>query len=718
MAREAEERARKEAEEKARREAEEKARLEAERKAQEEAERVAREAEERARKEVEEKARREAEEKARLEAEEKARREAEEKARLDAEQKARDEAERKSKEEAESKAKREAEEKARKDAEAASALAATTAAAAAAAMPAAPATAPVPSAGPSINDSLLADLDSFSVREDEERERKEAEEKARKAAEEQARLAAEAKSRREAEEKKQREEEELRRKEAEARAAREAEERAAREEEERKQKAKESRARLMTDVQAPKVAGPAKGKDEFDDDIDISDADLDLDDVKADVKKLAKARPEDAEKGHDRHPGEPAQGKGKARKPGKDEDSQPSVPREPAKVRRPVKWGKPAAIALLVVVLGGLGVLQVMPLSNAQYEKLASEAFGQPVRIGAVRLSIFTGAQLRFEGVSIGEGVRIATIQAQPQFGSLFADKKVFSKMSIEGLTVPQENIGASLFGALKGDGLTIGRISATKVKLVGALPLPDFDVDVALGPQGVVKAVTIKSAEGKLEGRIEPQGDSAAVEINAGSLVLPFAQAVTLSDLSFKATANAREMTVGSWNAKLFDGIASGSARIAWGAQWKVEGEMRVKQMNASVLAPGLMSEGRADARGTFAMAGTAPDKLAGDARLEGVFSVSKGVLGSFGIARALQAAGTQTGGRTEFSELTGSGTYDKGHVQLRDLKLSAGLLSANGALEIDTNGRLSGRINAELSSQRGTFALVGTSKEPQIKK
>ena len=755
----AEEKARREAEERARREAEERARLEAERKAKEEVERLAREAEERARKEAEEKARREAEERARKEAEEKARleaerkakeeaerlareaeekarREVEERARKEAEEKARLEAERKAKEEAErlareaeERARQEAEEKARREAEELARLEAQRKTKeeddrAAAAPPAATAVVTPPAATSPATDSLLADLDSFSARDDEERERKEAEEKARKAAEEQARLAAEAKVKREAEEKakreaeeeKKREEEEgLRLKEAEAKALRDAEEQAAREEEERKKKARESRARLIAGIQPSKTAAPAKGGDEFDD-LDISDADLDLDDVKADAQKLSKAKAPEA--GKDGEKSTRAQIDSAARKASKAADPEVSVAQAPEKMRKPARWGKPAALVLFALLLGGLGALHVVPLSSLSYEKGASEALGRPVKIGSIHLSIVTGLQFKVENVSIGDDVRIATLHAFPQFGSLFAEKKVFTRMSIEGLTMPQEQIGAALFGSMKGDSLSVARLSGTRVKLAGALPLPELEVDVEFGPNGIVQSVAIKSSENKLAGRIQPQGESASVEFSAGSLALPFAPGVTLSDLNFKATADAKQMAVSAWSAKLYDGQASGTARIRWGAQWGVEGEIRLKQMNASVLAPALMSEGRADARGTFAMSGAVPDKLGADARIEGAFTVSKGVLGSFSLARALQSTGTQTGGRTEFSELTGVGSYHKGVVQLRDLKLAAGLLSANGLVDIDAAGRLTGRINAELSSQRGTFTLAGTAKDPQIRK
>jgi hypothetical protein len=50
--------------------------------------------------------------------------------------------------------------------------------------------------------------------------------------------------------------------------------------------------------------------------------------------------------------------------------------------------------------------------------------------------------------------------------------------------------------------------------------------------------------------------------------------------------------------------------------------------------------------------------------------------------------------------------------------MKLTAGLLSATGVADIDTAGRLSGRINAELGPQRGTISLSGTAKDPKASK
>ena len=59
--------------------------------------------------------------------------------------------------------------------------------------------------------------------------------------------------------------------------------------------------------------------------------------------------------------------------------------------------------------------------------------------------------------------------------------------------------------------------------------------------------------------------------------------------------------------------------------------------------------------------MRGAVPAKLGAEARIEGDFTINKGVLGSFDLSRAIQTAGKETQGRTLFAELTGRGVYDR---------------------------------------------------------
>jgi uncharacterized protein YcsI (UPF0317 family) len=144
-------------------------------------------------------------------------------------------------------------------------------------------------------------------------------------------------------------------------------------------------------------------------------------------------------------------------------------------------------------------------------------------------------------------------------------------------------------------------------------------------------------------------------------------------------------------------------------------------RNINAAVFAPTLLSEGKAEGSGRFSMSGAEPSKLAGAGHVEGSFTVSMGVLGSFDLVRAIQSSGKTVNGRTQFSELNGQGVYDRGAIALRNVTIGAGALNAGASADIAQSGALSGRIVADMrtASQtlRATLNLGGTVKEPQVR-
>ena len=738
---EAEARLRKEAEEKARLqaqiEAERKAREEAERKAKEEAERHAREAAERARKEAEEKAKREAEElRKRLEEERKAREAAERKAKEEAERREKEERERRQKEEErrqreererkeakereererEARERRAREESAAKEAAAKEAAAREAAAREAAAKqaeitsPGIPAISaappPAPAASDKFADSLLADLDSFGQKEEEEKKaREEAERKAKEEAARKARAEAEQREReaREREEQRKREEEERRRREEEERHAREEEERRAREAEEQRQREEAERQRRAKEALARKEAE----KHAEEEDIEIGDDEADMEEVRRDERALSSdsrkaARESDVKRR-------------------KEETEAPSVPPEPVAARRPVKWGKPVALTIFVLLIAAVGGLHVMPVGTAEYERLATQAVGQPVKIGAARLSLVTGVQVIFDRVTVGESIRIGQARASPDVGSLFGERKSFQRVELLSAVVPQSAIGGALFGALDSGGLRVSRVVLKEAKFEGPLALPALDVDVAIGGDGAVQRLRIEGPS-QLVATLTPSGGDFALEISCGSFAFPVAPDFGMSNFALKGTVTKRGIAISEFDGKAFEGTVAGSGRLSWDGPWKADGELRVRGVNVAVFAPALMSEGRVDGKGSFAMSGTDPAKLYQAARLEGSFTVQKGVLGSFDLSRAIQSGGSQTTGRTLFGELNGQGVYDRGAVALRNLTIAAGAMNAGASVDIDANGALGGRIIAEVKSSaqslRATLNLAGTTKEPLVRK
>jgi hypothetical protein len=112
-------------------------------------------------------------------------------------------------------------------------------------------------------------------------------------------------------------------------------------------------------------------------------------------------------------------------------------------------------------------------------------------------------------------------------------------------------------------------------------------------------------------------------------------------------------------------------------------------------------------------------PGKLAN--RIDGTFTVSRGVLGSIDLAKAIQSQGKTSQGRTQFNEMNGQVVYDRGAVSLRGVTVAAGQLNAGASADISQSGAISGRIVADVKiasqTQRATLNLGGTLQEPQIR-
>ena len=676
-AREEAERVRKEAEEKLRREQEEmKRKLEEERKAREEAERKAKEEARRLeeeRRKLEEERRRIEEERKREEAERAARRKAEE----EEEKRLRAERER-----AEREARRKAE--AEEQAAAAAAAAAETAKAKETQAPKAPG---------SFSDSLLADLESFTNPEEAEAKAKaEADAKAKAEAERRAREEAERRAKEDAERSEREEREEAKRREKEEAAARKrAEERELREREEREKE------RLAEEEEKRKKEAEEREKK-----------------AKQEERLVSKATQGARPAGEAPFSEEEALRKRRERQLG---------PSKSAAVRERISrggWGKPIAITLFLLLIVGLGVAHIMPLPVDDYRSAAEEALGRPVKIGAARLSLLAGMpELKFSDVVVGE-TRIAEVRAFPELDALTGPHKRFSRIEIAGAKVDQDLLGQALFAKVKGDNFGVARVTAKNVEFIGPLVLPKgLELDAQYDADGMVRAATIRGPEA-LVAKLARKDNAVEVEMSSASFSLPFAPEITLSKFGLKGNATPRGLAVSEWDGQFLNGTLSGTANVRWGDTWLVDGVLTARNITAAVFAPALLSDGRGEGSGKFTMRGD-PGKLATTARLDGSFTITRGVLGTIDLSRAIQTGGKQATGRTQFNEMNGHAVYDRGAVALRNVTISAGQLNAGASADIAQSGALSGRIVADVkvSSQtlRATLNLGGTVKEPQVR-
>ncbi|QAU32990.1 hypothetical protein [Janthinobacterium sp. 17J80-10] len=707
----AEDTARRAVEEQARKEAQEAARIAAEARALEEAqaaqERARKEAEEQMQREAEDLVRRQAEEAARRLADEQAKKEAQEQARMKAREAARRVAEELARREAEAQAKAEAERQAREHAE----------------------------------EEVRLAAEERTRREAEDQARKLAEEEARRAAEEQMRLQAQEQARLAAEEQARRDAEALAKKAEQERARQEAEEAARLKAEEKARQKAEEKARKDAEAQAKQEAreqarreAEEKARQEAAQKAQLAAEAKAIKEAEQQARHAAKeqARQAGAEAARlkaeeaARVKAEKAAEKQAQREARDAEKAAASSGNGASLVMLPANIGKLArlgALALVVVAAVGVGLLHVVPFNGrlAQLEQAATAQFGQPVKVGSLKLALLPTPQWRLQQVAIGnEGqITVREVDVRVALGSVFSDAMQFKSVTLVSPVVNDEGMGWLLFGQAQNPAWQSASINATDLQLRSRhVRLPTFTASAELGEDGSWRKLVLDAAGSSTRLDLQRADATVRFELTASGLVLPFGgtQAFDTFNASGKVMPDALE--VSKFTAVLYDGTVSGNGMLGWRDGWSLKGEAQARQIALSRLMPALLQSGAMDGSFRYTMQADAAGKLFASPQARGSFSIGNGML--VGVDLASQVMGQAGSGRSAFNEMSGEFALVGGKVQVSRMRMSAGLLSATGDATADANDKLDGRFAVDLrTASRQAHAnlnLSGTLASPRF--
>jgi hypothetical protein len=116
--------------------------------------------------------------------------------------------------------------------------------------------------------------------------------------------------------------------------------------------------------------------------------------------------------------------------------------------------------------------------------------------------------------------------------------------------------------------------------------------------------------------------------------------------------------------------------------------------------------------------MQGNSFDTLFNNPKFDSTFLVQKGDLSGIDFVRALQSPSRDgiQGGKTKFDDLSGNVAINGSRYTFTNMRLVAGLLSANGAGEVLPSKEINGRAYVELRSPsnvvKGGFRVTGDNK------
>jgi hypothetical protein len=571
----------------------------------------------------------------------------------------------------------------------------------------------------------------------ERKAQEEAEEKARAKARANRRL--EARAREEAERKVREEAEAKKKAEAEERARREAEE-AARAEKAAQAKA-EAEARAREEAERKAIAkAAAKAKAEADEHARQEAEETARAEKAAKEKALAEAERKAREKAEEEERERveiEARARALAEKRALEEEKvRQKANSNPRKARRPVEWGRIALISLAMLVVLPLVLLHVMSLKAfiPSIEKIAEEKLHEPVAISDMHASLWPAPHLLLEDITIGKArdVKIATIRAMPELGTLFEDVKTLKSIEIDSLLLDQDTLTRVIgWVGLGGDSgnVRVSRISLKNTKIsLKDVPLPLVNADITLTTTGKFDMARMTSVDDKIKIEVAPRNGEFDVNIAAKGWQPPLGPQITFEELTAKATANREGMRISEIQGRLYEGAIKGAAMVKWGEFWAAEGNFNVSRIALDLAMPALGGDfplsGRLDAEATYFMKAGSLARLFDAPHIKASFRGRDGVIGNIDLARAVQARTPEAikGGQTRFAGLSGNMTLTDSRYQFRRIELSAGQFNAGGEADVTPGRELSGKLNAEVKFKssviRSRLALSGSLAQPVLRR
>lgn len=395
-----------------------------------------------------------------------------------------------------------------------------------------------------------------------------------------------------------------------------------------------------------------------------------------------------------------------------------------------MKWTKRLFIILVVI---GLPFLIPLNIYIPEIEKWAGERLHEPVKVGALRLSLVPLPHVVLHGITIGaqQEVKIDSIKVSPNLSSLFSPVKVLRDIELDTVVISMEMLG-KMPAWFKSDGgpqtIRIKKVGLNHVTLKSpGMTLPLFSLVVNMNSGGDLKNVLLASDDGMLKLDATPiSGSNFDLKLSAQQWRVPVGPAFQFDVLNIIGAVDSDALRLKDVDGKLYGGTLKGAAELNWKSGWKLNGDLKGQRVALESLLPLFSSKarvsGQLDAKAKFSMKARNASQLADNSNINGVFSINKGVLHGFDLASAAQPfKGKEIrGGQTEFDEFSGTFSIVGKDIRLSKLNISSGVLNANGGVEIAPSKQLGGKVYVEVK-QGVSLASVplkvsGTLQDPVL--
>ena len=407
----------------------------------------------------------------------------------------------------------------------------------------------------------------------------------------------------------------------------------------------------------------------------------------------------------------------------------------------PLRW---IVVGTVLLAILAVGAVHFVPLGavNARFDKALATWIHDDVSSSGLRIALLPSPHVNLDQLALGKvlDAKATSGKIYMDVANLFGDKFVIDTLELSGVTIAPDALSRALKWADaegRGTGIEIGKISLRSAKIdVKGIAIGDFDADIKFDKSGKIVKANAHAKDGKWTLDIAPNkagsGETAGasgewvVEFSGRALPLPMGAPLPFSSINAKGVMSGDSMKFPQVEAKLLEGAATGNLSVDWkqgpsfNTEFSVE-KIKVDQLT-SVFTRDVALNGRLEGQFTASGASQSIGELFDALVVQGVFVVKDGSVGNVDLVQVMRSPGS-VGGQSKFAELTGQLKIADGVIHYEKLKMSGGVLLANGNVNVvNSNSTLSGSVNAEIRStvaqDRGTFSVTGKVARPALKR
>jgi len=396
-------------------------------------------------------------------------------------------------------------------------------------------------------------------------------------------------------------------------------------------------------------------------------------------------------------------------------------------------WPKTIGIGLLALIVVAVALLHFVPLNGyiAGARQAMSQRLGVTVDIAELRYALLPTPQLTLHGVALGnlQEVKIATLVASASPFALLSDSKQISEVEVNNLTADQDALALAARWAAPAETQSL---TVRKVRLKGAklalrdFEAPSFDGEITIGADGGVERAQLNSTGLRVD--ITQKDKTWRATLDGRNWQAPLGPALTFDDLNVVAVFGPKQVTLTTIEGHAGRGTMKGTAKATWSSTIRVDGELNITGGDLAQLMAAFTRDftatGTMTTSANFALQSASLKTLFKEPKVEATFTIERGELNNVDVVRAIQSPSRDgvRGGKTRFESLKGTLQASDKQVSYRKLQLGSGPMNASGAVDVATNGDLSGRVAAELGSKtvvvaRGNLVVTGNIRTPILR-